>query len=60
MNWLFCCGDESQKKKEIRSTIDLSKPIEREAHFVKEDRDDFEGLSGKPSAQSQLLTNILT
>ena len=58
MNWLFCCGDESQKTKDLKSTIDLSKPILLEAKL--KDSDELEGLSGNPSAQSKLLNDILT
>jgi len=48
MNWLFCCGDSSQKAKETQGTIDLSKPIMpevrlREGAFQEEE---LEGLSG--------------
>jgi hypothetical protein len=50
MNWLFCCGDESQKAKERVSTMDLSKPIMPEVKV--NDELELEGLSGKPSAQS--------
>ena len=58
MNWLFCCGDESQKSKDLKSTIDLSKPIMPETNI--KDSDELDGLSGKPSAQSKLLSEILT
>lgn len=50
MNWLFCCGDESQKAREGNNTLDLSKPIMPSLRL--NDSDELEGLSGKPSAQS--------
>ena len=62
MNWLFCCGDSSQKAKETQGTIDLSKPLMPEARlkegFLLED--ELEGLSGAQSAQSKLLADIIS
>lgn len=48
MNWLFCCGDESQKTKDQKNTVDLSKPIMPDLKL--KDSDELDGLSGKPSA----------
>ena len=63
MSWLFCCGDNKQKTQDLKSTMDLSRPIMPTAvsqvnGHLKID-DEIEGLSGKQSAQSQLLSDII-